>query len=108
MPEQAGPDRREPRTVNPYTIINRGEDSLSSTDEVVFTDFSAKIYPAHAEVDLTVGGSDDPKALSAPASVVTSESLKATAQTVSGQNVQTDPEMAQVAAKATSKALDPS
>ncbi len=36
----------EPRTITPFKLINRGEDTLNLDEQVVFADFSPRIVPA--------------------------------------------------------------
>lgn len=57
-------DQDEPRTLNPFRVIHRGEDTVDENDNVLFADFSPKVLPADTpeEVDFSVG----PKALSVP------------------------------------------
>lgn len=70
----------EPRTVTPFMLIERGDDTLGPNDEILFADFSPKIVPADTPDEVVV-----PKDVSVPEPVVSPEpqSTPQTAQTSS-------------------------
>lgn len=76
---ESAPD--EAQKLTPFKIINRGEDTLDSDDDVIFADFSPKVLPADApeEVEEIPVPKDD----SAPAPAPSSESPVKTEQTSS-------------------------
>lgn len=69
------PEESEPRTVNPFKVINRGEDTVVD-DDVIFADFSPRLLPAETPDDEEVVVV--PKVESAPEPVPSSESTPTT------------------------------
>ena len=57
----------EPKTITPFKVINRGEDTVDRDDRVVFADFSPKVLPADAPDEEVVVVPKDGSAM-APAS----------------------------------------
>lgn len=75
----------EPRTITPFKLINRGEDTLDENENVVFADFSPRVIPSETpdEVEDIL-----PKAESAPEPVPSSESTQTEGQETSETPVQ--------------------
>lgn len=79
----------EPRTITPFKIIERGDDTLGANGEVLFADFSPRIVPADTPDDDEEEVVVVPKGESAPEPVASPESTSATEQTTSETNVPT-------------------
>ena len=70
------------RTITPFKIIHRGEDTVDSDDVVRFADFSPKVLPSDAPEEEGIA----PKGESAPARASSLASRKKTEPTKSEKN----------------------
>lgn len=64
------------KQLNPFVKIQRGQDSLGRDDELVFADYSPAVVPADMPDESENVLEPAPKDSSAPAPVVSSESLQ--------------------------------
>jgi hypothetical protein len=78
-------DEPEPQVVNPFQIIQRGEDTVDAEDQVTFADFSPNVRPADAPDPVEAL----PKGESAPAPAPSSESSEKTVQQTSDTSAPT-------------------
>jgi hypothetical protein len=71
------------RKITPFRVMRRGEDSIDSENEVVFSDFSPRVVPADfPDEELTV-----PKDVSAPAPAPSTDLAPASGRTTSVTSV---------------------
>ena len=76
-------EETEARTVTPFRVINRGEDTLDEHEDVVFADFSPRVLPSEVP-DEDIDGALNPKGVSAPERVSSPESTSTTEPTPTG------------------------
>lgn len=66
-------DLEAARTVTPFQIIRRGQDTIDADDKVTFADFSPQVLPSGAQEDVEVEVEPIPKEESAPGAASSQE-----------------------------------